>query len=252
MIRVKPMTGWDLNTKYDQKVTKKSKSTVCFKSLATNIYGPAAPITVASWNTPCKRTALVRAYSDFIIRGLNLQAYAHVMQSKPSRTIKVVYLSRRSSGKWPEKKYCGENTFFKCHHWTDSNRKLGRTVKNDEEVIEALKKIETMHFDNNAGVTIEAIDYGTLDFKDQIRKNLEIDIMIGPHGAGLLHSIFMRDRAVLMELFIDGSSGNRHFHNLANWAGKTYIGSVYANPINVKALVEKVVGEIKKIDVSKY
>lgn len=37
------------------------------------IYGPAAPITIHTWETPCHGTALVRAYSDYIIRGLNLQ-----------------------------------------------------------------------------------------------------------------------------------------------------------------------------------
>jgi hypothetical protein len=33
---------------------------VCFRQLAVGIYGPAAPITVASWDTPCSKTALVR------------------------------------------------------------------------------------------------------------------------------------------------------------------------------------------------
>lgn len=48
---------------------------VCFRELAVGIYGPASPITVASWETPCSNTALVRAYSDYIIRGLDLQVH---------------------------------------------------------------------------------------------------------------------------------------------------------------------------------
>ena len=181
-----------------------------------------------------------------------MHTYTHAMRSKPLRTIKVVYLTRRSSSKWPERKFCGNDTYFKCHHWTGSNRRIGRTIKNDEQVIKELKTLESMKFDNNAGVTFEAIDYGTLDFKDQIKKDLEIDVMVGPHGAGLMHSIFMRDRAVLLELFIDGSSVNRHFHNLANWAGKRYIGKAYSNPIDTKALLKNVVEEIEKIDVNKH
>ena len=27
---------------------------------------------------------------------------------------------------------------------------------------------------------------------------------VGPHGAGLMHNVFMRDRAALVELFVDG------------------------------------------------
>ena len=40
--------------------TGKSQYQVCFKQLAIGIYGPAAPMTVASWDTPCSHTALVR------------------------------------------------------------------------------------------------------------------------------------------------------------------------------------------------
>ena len=47
---------------------------------------------------------------------------------------------------------------------------------------------------------------------------------MGPHGAGLMHNIFMRDRAALVELFVDGSANNRHFHNLAHWFGRSYEG----------------------------
>jgi hypothetical protein len=37
-----------------------------------------------------------------------------------------------------------------------------------------------------------------------------------------MHSLFMRDRAALIELFVDGSSANRHFHNMAWWYGRSY------------------------------
>ena len=62
----------------------------------------------------------------------------------------------------------------------------------------------------------------------------------------------MRDRAVLMELFIDGSEGNRHFHNLANWAGRKYIGKSYRNPIDVNTLFQNVVDAIEDIDLNSW
>lgn len=37
-----------------------------------------------------------------------------------------------------------------------------------------------------------------------------------------MHSLFMRDRAALVELFVDGSGANRHFHNMAYWYGRQY------------------------------
>lgn len=50
----------------------------------------------------------------------------------------------------------------------------------------------------------------------------------------------MRDRAVLIELFVDGSGANRHFHNLANWYGRNYIGEAMTNPIASGKIIELV------------
>ena len=76
-----------------------SKYHVCYKELAVGIYGPAAPITVASWDTPCSRTALVRAYSDHVIRGLNMQGDTHYAAATPSRTIVITFMARRRKKK---------------------------------------------------------------------------------------------------------------------------------------------------------
>ena len=65
------LDAWDIAQKFG-KNEKGRDHRVCFRELAVGIYGPAAPITVASWDTKCVKTALVRAYSDFVIRGLNL------------------------------------------------------------------------------------------------------------------------------------------------------------------------------------
>eukprot|EP01035_Chromulina_nebulosa_P019475 gene19475-25357_t len=64
--------------------------------------------------------------------------------------------------------------------------------------------------------------------------------MIGPHGAGLMHNIFMPDNSALIELFVDGSSGNRHFHNLAFWYGRKYNGLTTSNPVDVNQIVNTV------------
>ena len=61
-----PLTAWDIAQKYGDK-------RVCFKQLAVAILGAAAPMTVASWDTGCHGVALVRAYADFVVRGLGLQ-----------------------------------------------------------------------------------------------------------------------------------------------------------------------------------
>lgn len=242
----KPLTAWDLKQKYGTK-------NVCFENAAIAILGAAAPITVASFNTRCSRSSIVRAYSDYVIRALGLaQRTRYHAKGDPKRVV-VTFMARRSSGVWPEKRFCdSETSFFGCDFVKHlGTRPLGRTIKNDGVVVSALKGLEERTFPNGARVVFRDLDYSKLSFDEQIAANLDTDVMVGPHGAGLLHNIFMPDRAALVELFIDGSSANRHFHNLARWQGRAYYGSAFSNPVNAPQLVAVVAGAVAGLDLSK-
>lgn len=67
-----------------------------------------------------------------------------------------------------------------------------------------------------------------------------------------MHNIFMRDRAVLIELFVDGSQANKHFHNLARWFGRDYVGKSMPNPVPVQEVVSIVRGKIAAMDLNSY
>ncbi|KAJ1452049.1 hypothetical protein M885DRAFT_528080 [Pelagophyceae sp. CCMP2097] len=243
-----PLTAWDIAQKYGQK-------NVCFENAAIAILGAAAPITVASWNTPCSKSALVRAYSDLVIAGLGLREetrYA-LAESHPPKHVTVTFMARRSNSEWPEKRFCDSATsFFDCSVLQHLGiRKVGRSVRNDADLVQALRKgLEGRSFGNGAVVTVQDVDYSDLSFEDQIRTDLATDVMVGPHGAGLMHNIFMPDRAALVELFIDGSSANRHFHNLARWQGRRYAGQSMANPIPPDKLVNMIAEVVGKLDLS--
>jgi hypothetical protein len=182
------LTAWDLKQKFaNSRGSGQKKKYICFKSLAVGIYGPAAPITVASWDTNCHRTALVRAYSDFVIRSLHLHQFSHYALPSPSKTITITYMSRRPSAQWPERKYCDDqNSFFKCHYWENFGpRHLGRMVTNDNEVVDALKRLETQtdfldELPVGTKIKFQAVDFNVLSFKEQIQIDLETDILIGP------------------------------------------------------------------------
>ena len=77
-------------------------------------------------------------------------------------------------------------------------------------------------------------------------------MQIGAHGAGLMHNIFMRDRATLIEMHIDGSSGNRHFHNLAHWFGRRYVEVQSRNPVDISSIIAIVKREIENIKLDEY
>ena len=65
-------------------------------------------------------------------------------------------------------------------------------------------------------------------------------------------SAFSYFRAALIELFVDGSSVNRHFHNLAHWFGRAYEGVPIGNPINVDQMTTAILRAINNIDLSKF
>lgn len=126
-----PLTAWDLKEKYGKQGKK-----LCFKNLGIGIYGPASPMTVSASSTTCSHTALVRGYSDFVIRGLNLQQLTHYAQPSPSKEVVITWMARRASVEWPEKRFCSDtDNFFHCKHWAHLGmRTLGRMVKNDAAV----------------------------------------------------------------------------------------------------------------------
>ena len=65
-----------------------------------------------------------------------------------------------------------------------------------------------------------------------------------------MHNIFMPDRAVLVELHIDGSGSNQHFHNLAKWQGRKYVAKNSRNPIDVTDLASTVVSIVEAMDIT--
>ncbi|KAH8046359.1 hypothetical protein JL722_13686 [Aureococcus anophagefferens] len=103
-----PLTAWQIGQKYGAK-------NVCFKKVAIGILGAAAPTTLHTSNTRCKASSVVRAYSDFVIRGLGLQGAALRGARRDPKDVVVTFLARRSSSEWPEKRFCdSETSFFDC------------------------------------------------------------------------------------------------------------------------------------------
>lgn len=127
-----------------------------------------------------------------------------------------------------------------------------RQVRNDAEVVSTLKELETTTFKSGAKVKFQDVDFNLLSFEEQIKVDLETDVLVGPHGAGLMHNIFMRDRAVLVELSVDGSAGLRHFSNLAHWYGRSYHGLSPSNPIDAVLLKEELRHIIEEIPLDSY
>jgi hypothetical protein len=70
-------------------------------------------------------------------------------------------------------------------------------------------------------VKVQTIDFAALPFGEQIRIIRETDILVGVHGAGLTHGMFLREGSVMAEM-LPKDLDHKGFRNLAGLMGHTY------------------------------
>ena len=157
--------------------------------------------------TKCTSSPLVRAYSDYVIRGMGFQKYTHMALEKRNIAVVLNWMSRRSSVKWPERAYCDDRSHsitplcllhmmaifvfgiskriylnlisygrhFVCSEWGHlGDRKIGRVVKNDKEVVAMLRGLESEKFEGDRVLVFVEADYNLLPFEDQIRLDVQV------------------------------------------------------------------------------
>ena len=138
---------------------------VCFK----NLLFPLNPRMIFGlfYNTPiipdCSHSGLFRAFSEFLIHRLKIETRTETRSSR----IRVTLLSRQTRT---------------------------RRLLNEEDLVEALES--TGRYE----VTLAAFTHRT-PFLEQIQIVRDTDILIGMHGAGLTHVLFLPDWATLFESY---------------------------------------------------
>ena len=91
-----------------------------------------------------------------------------------------------------------------------------RKIKNEDELVSSLKS----EFPNHK---IRAFQLDRLPMQKQLQIIAETDILIGMHGAGLTHALFLPKHAALLELFPGSGSTPAHFKSIARWRGLKYM-----------------------------
>lgn len=170
----------------------KGVSSLCFRRALFNLPEYSAAIVKGRPNgDDCSHSELVRAYASHV--ATRLGAISPMTDADNLRPTKVVFNSRRN--------YDG--------------RTLLRQLTNEQELVDRLKQ-------SHPAVEVEQVDFAQLSFEQQILKAGSADIMIGMHGSGLAHCMFMPEDGILIE--ITEANGNlKTFRNLCKWSGKTYI-----------------------------
>ncbi|XP_062141503.1 EGF domain-specific O-linked N-acetylglucosamine transferase [Drosophila sulfurigaster albostrigata] len=137
---------------------------VCFR----NVVLPLLPRMIFGlfYNTPiiqgCSNSGLFRAFSEFILHRLQIPYQPPLAKRK----LRITYLSRRT-------KY--------------------RQVLNEAELLAQLE--------DNEDYQVQRVSYERLSFSDQLAITRNSDILIGMHGAGLTHLLFLPNWACLFELY---------------------------------------------------
>jgi protein O-GlcNAc transferase len=78
-------------------------------------------------------------------------------------------------------------------------------------------------------VTVQMIDFASIPFQEQLRIVQGSDILVGVHGAGLTHGIFLPSGSVMVEILPPGLN-HKGFRNLASLLGHFYFSGHATKP----------------------
>ncbi len=100
-----------------------------------------------------------------------------------------------------------------------------RVIANDNEFIEGLKRGGSAF---GVDVEVDPVDFTGMPFEDQLRRVRASHIVVGMHGAGMVHGIHLSPKdacngpAAAIELFPAGH-GQKGIEHLVNYAGHKYL-----------------------------
>jgi hypothetical protein len=173
-----------------KRVTAYNKETVKFDKLIFHLDGKAAPIfpgRVAEGKAlTCLDTFLFHGYRHRVLDALNL------WDVPPPRAPVVTLVTRRRT----------------------KTANTGRILAN-EKALESIMNECTM-------CNVQAVDLAKLPIIEQIALVRHTNVLVGVHGAGLMHIMFAAEEAVLLEIHPHYRL-HRHFRNACRMTGKIYM-----------------------------
>ena len=123
---------------------------------------------------------------------------------------------------------------------TDKPEKFERVLTNEDQLVSTLRK-------TFPGTNITVAHMEGLDICTQVRLAHEADVLMGVHGAGLVHLWWLQEDALMMELNPAYELGNPTFKMLSTLTGRNYrsINASTGAKRSVSVKVDDVVRELK-------
>eukprot|EP01084_Bolivina_argentea_P073732 133788_1 len=100
--------------------------------------------------------------------------------------------------------------------------KASRKFIDNKQIENIIKDIVNNMNENDIEFNIRNIAWSDYTFKQQLQIASSTDILIGVHGAGLSHVLFLPPKSGLIEITPIGFDGEPHFKAFALWNGHKY------------------------------
>ena len=111
-------------------------------------------------------------------------------------------------------------------HPRNPSGSISRKIQNEQELVVTLRQ-------NFPSFSVKGIQIDLFEMDQQLKFITETDILIGMHGAGLTHAMYLPRHAGMIELLPTyWSAANEHFHAIARWRHLHYRQWVNADPAN--------------------
>ncbi|KAK3598068.1 hypothetical protein CHS0354_018009 [Potamilus streckersoni] len=167
-----------------------------FKTLILSPIGYESPLRLPF----LKKVEGIEEFSDYFLQGFGINERKKLNCAR----LRVVIIWRHDYNSHPERAEAGGTIF--------------RKIQNEAEVLQQLK-------DSLPGHEIIDILLENMGMKQQLQLMAHTDVLIGMHGAGNAHALFLPSHAVLLELFPLDSPYDKiqYFRAFCLWRNLTYV-----------------------------
>jgi hypothetical protein len=156
-----------------------------FENIVVPLAGASNPLWQGDWEIhPCERSDLLRTFTHRVLDFYKIDAWAPRKED-----LVLTFINRKES-----RRLIGYQPFF-------------------EEL-----KAKVPH------LKIQIIDFASILFVEQLRIIRETDVLVGVHGAGITHGMFLREGSVMVEI-LPAALEHKGFRNLAGLMGHTYLST---------------------------
>ena len=92
-----------------------------------------------------------------------------------------------------------------------------------DNVAEAMSTVERLLAHRRLRVEVGVFDFGQLTFAQQVARAARSDVLIGPHGAGLTHMLWLRDHRLVIEIQKEGQRRGDYYFHMAVVSNKSFL-----------------------------